>query len=208
MQQLTLSHSDSAKKELSQNFFQIFSHSKWISVLSIENSSQRLTHSTLLVLFFSQLLNEQQSEERIMTAGTASGRIRFRNEALKVAEFGMTVRDALLEAKGVLEVQVNRRIGSLLVIFDKSRINAEKILTRIADALGVDLDKMKKQAQQLQRTISGRDARKYVKRGLLASLGLALGVVFLSEEWHVAAGTAFVGLLAAHLYQNRRTLMR
>lgn len=135
------------------------------------------------------------------------GRIRFRNEALKVAEFGYTVRDALLEAKGVVQVQVNRRVGSLLVLFDKTRISAERILERIARSLGVDPDKVRDGAAGVQRALASRKGRRYVKRGMMASLAAALGIVLVSEKWHVAAGVVFVHLLAAHMYQNRRTLM-
>lgn len=142
-----------------------------------------------------------------MTAA-AQGRIRFRNEALKAAEFAYTVRDALLEVKGVLQVQVNKRIGSMLVLYDKTKISAENILNKIADALGVDMEKVNKGVQNMRKALTGPKGRRYVKRGMFASLAAALGIVCFSEKWHVAAGIVFVHLLAAHLYQNKRTLMK
>ncbi len=141
-------------------------------------------------------------------AAMAPGRIRFRNEALKVAELGFTVRDSLLELKGVAQVQVNKRIGSILILFDKTKISTEKILTKIAEALGVDMEKVKQNVSNLQKELTTPKARKYVQRGLMASIAAALGIVYFSEKWHVAAGVVFVHLLALHLYQNKRTLMK
>lgn len=143
-----------------------------------------------------------------MNAAATHGRIRFRNEALKVAEFGYTLRDALLEIKGVVQVQVNKRIGSILILFDKTKISAENILKTIADALGVDLDKVKSGMNDVRKAVTGRKGRRYVKRGMLATMAAALGIVYFSEKWHVAAGVAFVHLLALHLYQNKKTLMK
>lgn len=144
-----------------------------------------------------------------MTATAANhGRIRFRNESLKVAEFGYTVRDSLLEIKGVVQVQVNKRIGSILILFDKTKVNTDKILTKIAESLGVDMTKIKSNVSNMQKALAGRKGRKYVKRGMMASMAALLGIVYFSEKWHVAAGVAFVHLLALHLYQNKRTLLK
>ncbi|BCS88104.1 HMA2 domain-containing protein [Pseudodesulfovibrio sediminis] len=142
-----------------------------------------------------------------MNAAT-QGRIRFRNEALKVTEFGFTLRDALLEVKGVVQVQVNKRIGSILILFDNTKISAEKVLSKIADALGVDLTKVKSGMNDVHKALTGMKGRRYVKRGMLASMATLLGIVYFSEKWHVAAGVAFVHLIALHLYQNKKTLMR
>lgn len=143
-----------------------------------------------------------------MNAAATQGRIRFRNEALKVAEFGYSLRDALLEVKGVVQVQVNKRIGSILILFDKTKISTEKILKTIADALGVDLTKVKSGMNDVHKALTGLKGRRYVKRGMLATIAAALGIVYFSEKWHVAAGIAFVHLLALHLYQNKKTLMK
>lgn len=143
-----------------------------------------------------------------MNAAATQGRIRFRNESLKVAEFGYTLRDALLEVKGVVQVQVNKRIGSILILFDKTKISADKILNTIAGALGVDMSKVKNGISNANKALTGRKGRRYVKRGLMASIATALGIVYFSEKWHVVAGITFVHLLALHLYQNKKSLMK
>jgi copper chaperone CopZ len=143
-----------------------------------------------------------------MSAEAVPGRIRFRNEALKVAEFAYAVRDSLLEVKGVAQVQINRRIGSILVLFDRTKVTAEGILTRIAESLGIDVEKVKNGASDVKKALTSREGRRYVKRGMLVSLATALGVLVVSERAHVAAGVVFVHLLALHLYQNKRTLLK
>jgi copper chaperone CopZ len=140
-------------------------------------------------------------------AATTEGRIRFRNEALKVAEFGYAIRDSLLEAKGVMQVQVNKRVGSILILFDKTKISAEKILNKIAEAIGVDMTKVKAGVNNMNKALTGRKGRRYVKRGLMATITTAIGVVYFSEKLHVVAGIGFLTLLAMHVYQNKRTLM-
>ncbi len=141
-------------------------------------------------------------------AVVAEGRIRIRNAALKVGEMGYALRDELLAAKGVLDVQVNKRIGSMLVLYDKARISAESILQRVATALHVDLDKVRAGLSNINRKLVSREGRRYVKAGMGASLGIAMGALAVSGRWHILAGTVFLGCLGAHLYQNRRTLTR
>ena len=143
-----------------------------------------------------------------MLTAAQNGRIRFRNEALKVAEFGYAVRDSLLEVKGVVQVQVNKRVGSLLILFDKTKVTAEKILDTVAGALGVDLSKVRESVNDVKKKLTGPQGRRFVKRGLLVSMAATLGIVAFSEKWHVAAGVAFVHLLGLHLYQNKRTLFK
>lgn len=143
-----------------------------------------------------------------MNAVADQGRIRFRNESLKVAEFAYGIRDSLLEVKGVIQVQVNKRIGSILILFDKTKVSAENILSKVAEGLGIDMAKVKENVSNMKKALNGRNGRKYVKRGMGGALAAALGIVYFSEKWHVAAGIVFIHMLALHLYQNRRTLTK
>lgn len=143
-----------------------------------------------------------------MVVCETEGRIRFRDAALKAEDISNTVREALLKTTGVLRVEANRRIGSLLVLYDKACLTVKGILEKVAQALGVDIEKVRSDLKKLEKTISTPQYRRYVKRGMLGTLGVALGVVFFWEGLHVAAGAVFTALLAAHLYQNRKTLMR
>ncbi len=139
-----------------------------------------------------------------MEVSVTPGRIRLRNKALKAEELAYTLRDQLLEVRGVVQVQINKRIGSILILFDKAKTNAEKILCDLAGVLGIDREKIKKTIN----TITGKKARQYVKQGMLVTLGIGLGAALFSEKWHIAFGLVFTKLVALHLYQNRRTLMK
>jgi hypothetical protein len=148
------------------------------------------------------------SKENPMHTDASAGRIRFRDEALMVAEVAYAIRDSLLEVKGVVQVEVNKRIGSILVLYDRSKTSGENILKRIAESLGVDVERVKDRARSAQKALTSAKGRRYVKRGMMASMAGALGVVAFSEKWHVAAGAVFVPLLALHMYQNKKTLMK
>ncbi|MFV0347264.1 MAG: HMA2 domain-containing protein [Halodesulfovibrio sp.] len=137
----------------------------------------------------------------------SQGRIRFRNGALKVGELGYSLRDELLAAKGILDVQLNKRIGSMLVLFDKARIKAEAIFKRIAEFLHIDVVKVQEGLSSFNRAFGSRAARRNVKLGMGLALGTAIGALAYSGRWHAVAGGAFLTLLGGHLYQNRRTLM-
>ncbi|GFM36645.1 HMA2 domain-containing protein [Desulfovibrio psychrotolerans] len=136
----------------------------------------------------------------------SQGRIRFRNGALKAGELGYALRDELLAAKGVLDVQLNKRIGSMLVLFDKARITAETILKRIAAHLDIDLAKVREGLNNMNRIIGSRAARRNVKIGMGVALGTAMASLAYSGRWHAVAGSVFMLFLGTHLYQNRRTL--
>ncbi|WP_029896090.1 HMA2 domain-containing protein [Desulfohalovibrio reitneri] len=143
-----------------------------------------------------------------MNTAATTGRVRFRNEALKVAEVAYSIRDSLLEAKGVLQVEVNKRIGSLLVLYDRGKTSAEQVMGKIATTLGIDVEKVKNRARNAGKALKSAKGRRYVKRGMMASLGGALAALTVSENWHVVGGSVFLGFLTLHLYQNQRTLAK
>lgn len=143
-----------------------------------------------------------------MVVSETNGRVRVRHGALKNPDRAGEVRGKLLEFKGVLDAQVNRRVGSLLVTFDKAKVSMEKILARVAEILHLDIQALRGRMAKVNKAVTSPKARRWTKRGMAGTLGGALAVVAYSEKYHVVAGGAFLGLLGLHLYQNRRTLMR
>ena len=135
-------------------------------------------------------------------------RIRFRNEALKIADFGYSLRDSLLETKGVIEVHINRRVGSVLVLFDKAKISTKKILTKISETLSIDFDKVLEGVKNLKKTLMSRKGRRYVKVGMFGAIATSLASLAFSSKWHAATGVAFAGTTALHLYQNKKTILK
>jgi len=70
-----------------------------------------------------------------MVASFIDGRIRIRDEAFIRRSLGVGVQDALLENRGITRASVNRRTGSLLVIYDTEKMNGETIVGLIAGYL-------------------------------------------------------------------------
>ena len=143
-----------------------------------------------------------------MVASMIDGRIRFRHRALKDEGRATVMHDRLHELKGVHEVSINRRIGSLLVIFENTEVSADVVLKAVGKVLRINSVRFKDELQKLDRTMSSQAGRRYVKRGMLTALGTAFFLLLLADDYHPLGGAAFVTLLAAHLYQNRRTLKR
>ena len=138
---------------------------------------------------------------------TQHARFRFRSESLKIEETANTVKNSLLKTKGVATVAINKRVGSLLVYFDQTKVKAEKLFGTIASKLGIDVAEVKNKLSSFHRSISGRQGRKVVKRGLMGAGAASLGLLAFSEKGHAIACGVWLSLLAIHLYQNKRTLL-
>lgn len=143
-----------------------------------------------------------------MIASIIDGRIRFRHRALKNEDRAVVVQESLHELKGVREVAINRRIGSLLVLFENAETSAEEVLKAIGKVLRINREWFKQEVKKLDRVLSSPKTRRYIKRGMLAALGTALLLALLADDYHPLGGAAFVTLLTMHLIQNRRTLKR
>jgi hypothetical protein len=73
--------------------------------------------------------------EKKMVASFIDGRIRIRDEAFISRSRAFDVEDALLKNKGITRASVNRRVGSLLVIYDAATMNGETIVGLISGYL-------------------------------------------------------------------------
>lgn len=143
-----------------------------------------------------------------MIASMIDGRIRFRHRTLKGEGYAATMHDRLYELKGVRDVSINSRIGSLLVLFSNTEISAEEVLKVIGKVLRINCEWFKQEVQKLDLVMSSPKTRRYIKRGLLAALGTTLLLALLADDYHPFGGAAFMTLLTMHLIQNRRTLKR
>lgn len=70
-----------------------------------------------------------------MVASFIDGRIRIRDKAFISRSQVFDVQDALLKNKGITRASVNRRVGSLLVVYDTATMNGEEIVGLIAGYL-------------------------------------------------------------------------
>lgn len=140
------------------------------------------------------------------TTAVHHARFRFRCESLKLDERADAVKSALTKTKGVAEVAINKRVGSVLVLFDRAKVQAEQLFSTIVASLGLDPEEVKEKLRELNRAVSGRKGRRIIKRGLMGAGLVTLGMLTISEKGHAIAGGVWLTLLAAHLYQNKRTL--
>ncbi|MCT4535923.1 HMA2 domain-containing protein [Halodesulfovibrio sp.] len=142
-----------------------------------------------------------------MSATTVEhARFRFRCESLKIEEHANAIKESLAKTKGVVEVAVNKRVGSILVLFDQAAVSADKLFCKIAEGLGLEPEQIKSKLSSFNRAVIGRSGRRVVKRGLLCAGATTLALLAFSEKGHAVAGGVWLTLMAAHLYQNKRTL--
>lgn len=142
-----------------------------------------------------------------MSMTTHHSRFRFRCESFKLDEKAQAVKEKLQKTKGVAKVAVNKRVGSLLVIFDHAKVCAERIFETIASSLGIDPNIVKSKLRSVSQAINSKKGRRYVKRGLLGAGTITLSLLTISEDAHAVSGVIWLTLMATHIYQNRRTLL-
>jgi hypothetical protein len=160
----------------------------------------------------------------MVIASCIDGRLRVRDELLRNTAAADAVRRVLLALPGVREVSANPRAGSLLIIYQQ----AQTTLRKITDLLSRYLQPERSAPASLpgrspterrshdRRTgpptrrseLLPRIRRQAVNLGMLAALlvsmaGAALGAKML----HIAAGVVFLGVLAIHLFDKRRSLL-
>lgn len=135
-----------------------------------------------------------------MIASFIDGRIRIRDEKLKSISTGSHIKTKLLQFKGITDVTINHRTGSLLILYDKVILRLEHILHVLADYLEVAKIKYSK-------GINFITDRKIVNIGMLSSLALSMfGAVADATSLHIIAGVIFLGFLALHLFRYKNML--
>ena len=158
----------------------------------------------------------------MVIASSIDGRVRFRDELFRNAEAAEAVKRDLLAVPGIREVSTNSRAGSLLVKYQQ----AQTTLRKIADFLGRYLlperpasasfparsapERRSRERRTLpsRRSASAPQIRRLaVNLGMLASLSLSMaGAVLDAMSLHIVAGVFFLGTLAIHLFDKRRSL--
>lgn len=161
-----------------------------------------------------------------MLTHVTDGRARLRHAALRGAR-AEEVAAMLRTRPGITNVTANPRTGGLLVLFEPKAVR----IRELAEELERTLPAGQSAGQAIWRTPAERPSplrslrdnlesclnrfagqkqaqRRLIKRGMFLALGGALAALTGSNRAHAVLGGAFVLLAAAHLHQNRRTLMR
>lgn len=139
-----------------------------------------------------------------MIASFINGRIRIRDEKLKSIAAASHIEKKLSHLKGILNVSINRRAGSILIFYDKTVWRIEQALYALADYLADYLDIGR---VGCKRRISCIADRKTVNLGMLVSLALSMFAAALDiAALHITAGIVFLGFLGLHLFRYKNML--
>jgi len=155
-------------------------------------------------------------------ASFVEGRIRLRDEKFKNRAVGDEIQKNVAHLKGILNVSINQRTGSLLIFYDKTILKLEQLLHVLADYL----DAAKAVSRKANRGLSQNYGhsphikyeaghsdletvpvarvsitnRKIVKLGMLASLAVSmLGAAADIAALHITAGIIFLGFVGLHI---------
>lgn len=147
----------------------------------------------------------------MFVASHIAGRMRIRDEKVRTEPVASRVREALLAAPGVDGVEVNPRVGSVLVVYSAAVTGGGAILALLSDILGAEEETATSASTcvcpKISLTIPPRVKRQAVNIGMLASLALSLAAAIVHlKKLHVLAGILFVALFGDHIYERRRML--
>lgn len=132
-----------------------------------------------------------------MIVSFVEGRMRIRDECLKMPTIANAVEKTLMRIRGITEVAVNRRAGSILVLYDRSVLKIQQILNILADYLDINTFYRKTEQVVMNPVIR----RRIAKIGMPLSLAISISAALLDlKALHVAFGVIFLGFLGLHLY--------
>ena len=143
------------------------------------------------------------------------GRLRLRHPALKSPEAASALNDFLGKMEGVTALEINPRVGSLLLYWDPEKLDIESL-----KAMALMFLPKEEKAEEAEKPcpLSGlnplhstKAVNQFVNRSMTATFLLMLSGLVpglrLGRQVHVAAGAAFAALAAWHMARYRKTLV-
>lgn len=97
----------------------------------------------LLSVFLSKRANEGQSnstERDLSVSHVSKGRIRIYSEKLKVPKVAETLKNELLKADGIHQIDVNPITGSILILHDDMKVKADLLASAVYQLLGFNVE--------------------------------------------------------------------
>jgi len=138
-------------------------------------------------------------------ASAVPGRIRVRDLSLRDSSTCARVEAVLAALPGVLSTRANRAAASIVVVYDQGEAALAEMTARVSGCLG---DAGVRPREASASWSDSDNVNRYVKYAALTSLGASLSFALAGKKrLHVLTGSAFVGLLGAHLVMNRRSLL-
>lgn len=142
-----------------------------------------------------------------MLTSQTPGRIRIRHEGLSRPEVSDSISEMLMALDGVGSVSINENTGSLLIYYDEQQISLDKLLETVHEAMSHL--KSRQLSGASESTSTGWTRHQTAKRGMAASLGLALTMALLDEEdLHFMFGFGFLGFLALHIKIHQKRVFK
>lgn len=143
-----------------------------------------------------------------MIVSLIDGRIRIRDIRLRGDIFSTALKERLLAQRGITEVLINCKVGSLLVFYNTAEVNTTEIINILSNYLDIADNPKTSRARSKIRKVSISKQR-IIKIGMLSSLALNLiAAVLDAKALHITAGIIFLGFLGSHLIKRRRLIFR
>jgi hypothetical protein len=133
------------------------------------------------------------------------GRLRLRDRRWDPTRLEALEAD-LLRLDGIIVVETNPRIGSLLVRYDPEILPSATVDVWLTDRLPPE--DSSDPAPPSTPLVTSRDANRFAKYGLFASTAVMLLALGTSKRLHAAAGGLNLAFLLVHLLHHRRSLLR
>lgn len=144
------------------------------------------------------------------------GRIRLRHPALKSPEAVKALQEFLGKMAGVTSLEVNPRVGSLLLYWDPEKLDIESLKAMAVMMLPKEEEKTEEEKKAcplaaLNPLHGSKAVNQFVNRSMTATFLLMLSGLVpglrLGRQVHIAAGAAFAALAAWHMARYRKTLV-
>ncbi|MHB8786961.1 MAG: HMA2 domain-containing protein [Thauera sp.] len=138
-------------------------------------------------------------------ASSSPGRVRIRDLALRDHHRIEQFEAQLRRIEGIQELQSNPAAGSVVVLYDRARLDALELESRIDELVDRVLATPRSPARRSLRNRANRIA----KVGMLGSLGASLALAATgNKRWHALSGGGFVACLGVHITLHRKALLR
>lgn len=138
-------------------------------------------------------------------ASSTPGRVRIRDLALRNPTRMERVESALDRIDGIHDIVPNAAAGSIVLHYDATAIEPDKLEHRIDAIVDAALAAPGKPGRHKLR----RQANRAAKIGMLGSLGASLALAATgNKRWHAVTGGVFVACLGVHLGLHRKALLR
>ena len=138
-------------------------------------------------------------------ASSSPGRVRIRDLALRDHHRIEQFEAQLRRIEGIQELQSNPVAGSMVILYDRARLDALELESQIDELVDRVLATPRSPARRSLRSRANRIA----KVGMLGSLGASLALAATgNKRWHALSGGVFVACLGVHITLHRKALLR